>query len=180
MSAAAQFPTAPVWRRLGAAAYDAVIYAALLAVSVMVSLVLAVPLELDRGAGWQTLLRALALLVGLGYFGWSWIHGGQTLGLRAWRLRMRRHGGGALGWRLAVTRYAWTLAPLVTGLWLASRLHGPAAAAALAAAGLAPYLPCLSDSRNRSLADLLAGTELTLEPRISAVAAQLPDGGQRQ
>ena len=39
------------------------------------------------------------------YFTWQWTHGGQTLGMRAWRLRLRQRGSGAVTWRNASLRF---------------------------------------------------------------------------
>ncbi len=56
------------------------------------------------GSGWyQAYLVALSFL----YFGWFWTHGGQTVGMRAWRLRLRVRGDGAdpVLWRQALARF---------------------------------------------------------------------------
>ena len=54
-----------------------------------------------------------ALLLGANFvfFGFSWTRGGQTLGARAWRLRVTDIDGNDLSWRLAALRYlsAWLL-----------------------------------------------------------------------
>ena len=39
------------------------------------------------------------------YFTWQWTHGGQTLGLRAWRLRLRQQDSGNVTWRYASLRF---------------------------------------------------------------------------
>lgn len=39
------------------------------------------------------------------FFGWFWVHGGQTLGMRAWRLRVTREDGSALSWGDALLRF---------------------------------------------------------------------------
>jgi uncharacterized RDD family membrane protein YckC len=61
-------------------------------------------------------------LVGISflYFGWFWTHGGQTLGMRAWRVRLRPMRGESVTWRQAFARYAaaflsWL--PLGLGFW---------------------------------------------------------------
>jgi uncharacterized RDD family membrane protein YckC len=46
------------------------------------------------------------------FYGGFWVHGGQTLGLRAWRLRLQRCDGGKIGWQQALLRF------LSGGLWL--------------------------------------------------------------
>ena len=39
------------------------------------------------------------------FFGWFWTHGGQTLGMRAWRLKVVKEDGGQLQWSQALVRY---------------------------------------------------------------------------
>jgi len=47
------------------------------------------------------------------YFTWQWTHGGQTLGMRAWKIRLQRQDGGNVGWRNASLRF---LLALLSGL----------------------------------------------------------------
>ena len=44
-----------------------------------------------------------------GYFGWFWVHGGQTLAMKTWRVRVVTRDGSPLGWMRALARYvlAW-------------------------------------------------------------------------
>lgn len=39
------------------------------------------------------------------FFGWFWTHGGQTLGMRAWRLRVTTEDGTGLNWGRALLRF---------------------------------------------------------------------------
>jgi len=48
--------------------------------------------------------RAYLLGVWYLFFGWFWTHGGQTLGMRAWRLRVERTDGTGLNWILVLSR----------------------------------------------------------------------------
>jgi uncharacterized RDD family membrane protein YckC len=80
-----------------------------------------------------------------GFFGWFWTHGGQTLGMRAWRLRVVRDDGGPLGWPQAARRFA-------------------AAALSWAALGLG-FLWCSIDPERRTWHDRLSGTHLVLLPK---------------
>jgi uncharacterized RDD family membrane protein YckC len=41
------------------------------------------------------------------FFGWFWTHGGQTLGMRAWRLRLVTRDGQPIRWNHAIVRYAY-------------------------------------------------------------------------
>ncbi|MDE2234723.1 MAG: RDD family protein [Gammaproteobacteria bacterium] len=55
--------------------------------------------------------QAGLLLLGYAFFGGFWIHGGQTIGMRAWGLRVARMDGGRLDWRRALIRYLCMLIP---------------------------------------------------------------------
>ena len=133
---------APLWRRLVAALYDALLLAAVWTVVVMADTFL-------RGAGRIAydahVLRAELLLSGLLFFGWFWTHGGQTLGMRVWRLQLRRVDGRPLNWPAAMARYAFA--------WLAWL---PLAAG---------VLWCAIDPRGRAWHDALSGTEVVLLPK---------------
>lgn len=85
----------------------------------------------------------LLLLIG-GFHTWFWTHGGQTLGMRAWRLIVIRQGGGSLSWGRAWWRFACALSGWVT-------LIGP--------------LWCLVDRENRCLHDLASGTRVGQLPK---------------
>jgi uncharacterized RDD family membrane protein YckC len=56
------------------------------------------------------------------FFGWFWTHGGQTLGMRAWRLKLIDEGGEPVTWRLSLIRvagaYLSTLALGLGYLWI--------------------------------------------------------------
>ena len=108
-------------RRLAAMLYDG------LAVIALMFAAGAVAISLNRGEAVEGLaanLLGLALLViWLGYLALSWRRGGQTLGMRAWRLHLvndrrgpvsmwqvvMRGFGGAAGLALAGAGYVWGL-----------------------------------------------------------------------
>ena len=70
----------------------------------------------------QPVYTAYLVAVTFVYFGWFWTHGGQTLGMRAWRLRLVAAAGGGVSWRRALVRFAAALLsslPLAVGyLWV--------------------------------------------------------------
>lgn len=105
------------------------------------------PIGLPYHAG---LLRGWLFLTGLLFFGWFWTHGGQTLGMRAWRVQLRREDGAALRWPQAAFRYALA--------WLAWLPLG------------AGVLWCLLDHRRQAAHDRLAGTEVMLLPKAISAA----------
>jgi uncharacterized RDD family membrane protein YckC len=112
-SASDAAPAALGWRLL-AAVYDLLPVLALWFATAALVLLLrgGAPVVADSLVAWIEL--GLMLLVGFGYFGLSWKRGGQTLGMRAWRLTLRDHSGETPSWRQLVLRY------LVAGVSLAA------------------------------------------------------------
>lgn len=81
-------PNAPVWRRLLAGAYDILPLLALwFCAGVAAQLLTAGTLDTHR-LDHKLLLQSLLLLPTALYFVLSWTRGGQTIGMRAWRLRV--------------------------------------------------------------------------------------------
>lgn len=103
-------------RRLAALCYDVLILLALL-------LVITALLIGFRGSaipprtGWfQGLVVGVCGL----FYTWFWTHGGQTPGMRAWRIQVHRDDGAPLRWRDALLRFgaAWlAVLPAGWGFW---------------------------------------------------------------
>lgn len=161
---------APLWRRLAAAAYDGLLLIALWMVALLLDVVLRDLLALDRE--WHA-LRAYVFLVGYLFFGWFWTHGGQTLGMRAWRLQLRRQDGALPGWASAMARYAvmlavWgiSLAPLLLQLpRLSQWALTPTLTVAALSLSAAMLLAWRLDARRRAPQDWLSDSEIVLLPK---------------
>lgn len=110
-------------RRLAAMVYDGLLVTAVAMIAVAVTLPLSGGEAVADHAGLQrTAMQAWIVLVTGGFFTWFWVHGGQTLGMKAWRMRVVRADGGPLRWRDAWLRFACAipaLAPAGLGLlWM--------------------------------------------------------------
>lgn len=105
---------AALLRRLAALAYDALLLFAVLFVFTLVVILLRGGREIGPGTLWfEGSLIGIALLFCTVF----WTRGGQTLGMRAWRIRVIAADGGAVTWQRAVTRFfAGWLAALPAGL----------------------------------------------------------------
>jgi uncharacterized RDD family membrane protein YckC len=57
------------------------------------------------------------LLITWLFFAWFWTHGGQTLGLRAWSLRVQTLDGYELGWRHSLIRFTAAAVPWLVALY---------------------------------------------------------------
>jgi uncharacterized RDD family membrane protein YckC len=68
------------------------------------------------------LFRLFLLFQAAMFFAGFWVYGGQTLGMRAWRIRVETLAGSPPGWRAALLRFAAALlsvAALGAGFWWA-------------------------------------------------------------
>lgn len=96
-------PPSGLLRRLAAGLYDGMLVLALFVIPT--SLVMAL-----RGGGQvpagDLLLQLLLLATAATFFVGFWTHGGQTLGMRAWRLRVERRTGEPLTTKIGLIRFA--------------------------------------------------------------------------
>ena len=111
---------ASVFRRVAAFCYDLLLLAALVFCFTLLVLLLRGGREVPPGTIWFELcLVAVAAVFFCGF----WVHGGQTLGMRAWRIRVVADGA-TFTWQRALARFAAatvSLAPAGLGLWWALR-----------------------------------------------------------
>lgn len=134
-------PPAGLLRRLAAIFYDLLLLVALIMLMTFVFVAVTSGEAITR----IWLLRAWILLVSFGFFGWFWTHGGQTLGMRAWRLKLVRDDGGTITWPDATRRFA---AAVVS--WLPAGLG---------------FLWSLFDGERRAWHDQWSQTRLVLMPK---------------
>ena len=88
-------------RRLFAILYDALLLAALAMLVTALLLIFTGGRAISAG---NPAYRVLLLLLGVLFFATFWMRDGQTLGMRAWGLRIERFDGGRLRWRDALAR----------------------------------------------------------------------------
>lgn len=116
--------TAHLARRFAALFYDLWVLAALWMLVAAIALLLVggdVDLQ-NPPRAWHLGLQIALVLVTAGYFVLSWTRGGQTIGMRAWRIRLYSTDG-----ETVPARRAWLRFPLATlsllalgcGYWLA-------------------------------------------------------------
>jgi uncharacterized RDD family membrane protein YckC len=132
----------PLWRRLAAGVYDLLPLLALWFATDGLAMLLSGGRLAEPHPSWQQRLPLqLALLaVTAAYFVLSWTRGGQTLGARAWRLRVTRVDGARITPLNALVRFA-------VG-WIS-----------LLALGLG-FLWSLIDAQGRTWHDIASGTRL--------------------
>ncbi|MCK5873429.1 MAG: RDD family protein [Alcanivoracaceae bacterium] len=150
----ADLPPAPLWRRLVAMIYDGLLLVAVwfITAGILVSVYPKTGLPMDDVGG--VLVPAAAVLHGLlfpllvlitwGFYAWFWTHGGQTLGMRAWKLLSRD-----------VHRRPMTLLQTVSRF-----LSGVISTALLGAGWMMALLPA-----KQTLHDSLSSTETVVVPK---------------
>ncbi|WP_215779237.1 RDD family protein [Paludibacterium sp. B53371] len=153
-------------RLLACLLYECLLMTALLLTT---SALFTVPMVKLGQPAWLRALEQLTLLAVLfAYFGLSWVRGGQTVAMKAWRLQVTRADGEALGWRLAIFRFAVALI-LIVGVPIAAYLGmggGNPHTARLALLWCAvPFVWRWFDPQGQTLHDRLCGTRLRVKPR---------------
>ncbi len=110
-------PTAPAaaapWRRLAAGAYDCF---PLLAIWILVTFVVTAARGMQAVPPHTPWFGLVLLGAAFFYLGLSWRRGGQTMGMRAWRVAVVGADGGHIGWGRALLRFAVLLVSLGAGM----------------------------------------------------------------
>ena len=105
------YPPAGILRRLAAMFYDALLLLAVLLVAIALALILSQGTFTYHNPFFRTLVFLLCFL----FFVWFWLHGGQTLGMRTWRMRLQRIDGGPVSLWQAVLRFMLAIPCLALG-----------------------------------------------------------------
>jgi uncharacterized RDD family membrane protein YckC len=136
------YPSASLRRRIAALCYDALLIGSIL---MLVTLAI-IALRGGQPVAPGNLLYQTALVGATGaFFIGFWVFGGQTLGMRAWRLRVQPASGGTLNWRTGLIRFA-------------------AGILSIAAFGLG-FIWQLADSQHLTWHDRIAGTRVVVLPK---------------
>ncbi|MBD3670632.1 MAG: RDD family protein [Gammaproteobacteria bacterium] len=105
-------------RRLATFLYDGLLILAL----VLIATALTLPFHnVNKGDAGNILMSIYLITVVFLFFGWFWTHGGQTLGMRAWRIKLIANNGSEVSWDQALVRFliglpAWLL--FIVGLMM--------------------------------------------------------------
>jgi uncharacterized RDD family membrane protein YckC len=104
------FPSASLRRRLASLLYEALLLTALI-------LVMTFPFVGFTGGvvstGSRVALQLYLVTICGVYFVWFWLHGGQTLPMKTWHIRVKSASGSKLNLRQAVLRYVAALMGLM-------------------------------------------------------------------
>ena len=105
---------APLWLRLLAGIYDLLPLLGLWFLAGVLALALTGGMLDPHRLAHKLIVQGLVLGFSTAYFVTSWSRGGQTLGMRAWRLRAVSCDGGAIHWPRALLRFGVALISLGT------------------------------------------------------------------
>lgn len=160
-----ELPPPSLHRRFAAFVYEGV----LLFGVVMVTALFYAGIVQQRNAmvGRSGLMAALFIVIGL-YFIWFWSHGGQTVAMKAWQIRLVHVGGRPVTPYRALARY------LLSWLWFLPACialyvwHAPTAAMifCVLVVGVVAYgLTSLLNPSRQFLHDALCGTRIIAAPQ---------------
>jgi uncharacterized RDD family membrane protein YckC len=135
------YPPAGLFRRLMAMFYDSLLLLSTLLVAT------ALVMLFTRGtlSYHNPFFRTFMFLICFSFYNWFWLHGGQTLGMRAWRLRVQRRDGRPITIWQGLLRFMLAIP-------------------SLALAGLG-FFWMLVDREHLTLYDRFSGTEMVVLPK---------------
>lgn len=110
---------ASVWRRVAAFGYDLLLLTALAISFTLLVLAARLGAAVPPGTWW---FPSSLLAIAMAFFCWFWAHGGQTAGMRAWRIRVVREDGSPLTLARAAARFVAAFVavlPAGLGIWWA-------------------------------------------------------------
>ena len=93
--------------RLTIVIYDGLLLAGVLfaAYAVIFALCLLLPDSINTSQWLKHLQFILLVILSFLFYGWFWVNGGQTLGMRAWHLYLIKEDGKFISWKQAGIRY---------------------------------------------------------------------------
>ncbi|HET9031939.1 MAG TPA: RDD family protein [Dokdonella sp.] len=132
---------APFWRRLAALFYDLLVLVAIwMVASALVLLAFQGKVDVAHQPPlYHFVLQSVLLTLSALYFVISWSRGGQTIGMRAWRVRIVDAEGRSPNPRRSLLRFALALVSLIAGFG---------------------FIWCLFDADRRAWHDVMAETRM--------------------
>lgn len=89
-------------RRLAVMVYESLL---LFAVVFAASIPIMVPFNITYDHPLYFLYVFYIYTIGFLYFGWFWTHGGQTLAMKTWKIKVTDLNNGQISWKQALIRY---------------------------------------------------------------------------
>ncbi len=92
-------------RRLMAIIYDLFLLLALLFIATSVVMVFNQGKAIGPGHPLYAFYVTCLLIICFCFYGWFWTHGGQTLGMKTWKMKLQQNNGHPVTWPLAFIRF---------------------------------------------------------------------------
>jgi len=92
-------------RRLLAIAYDLILLTAILLIASALAFFINHGEAIDSNHPLHLLFAFYLLAIVITYFGWFWTHGGQTLGMKTWKLGLMCGNRQSMNWSQALIRF---------------------------------------------------------------------------
>ena len=96
---------AGLFRRLFAIFYDCFLLLAILFIVTAIANALNQGEAIEPGNSLYPLYVLTVFILSYLYFAWFWIHGGQTLGMKTWRIQLHSSDNNRIGWITAAIRF---------------------------------------------------------------------------
>ncbi len=90
-------------RRFGAIFYDSFL---LLTVLFVASFIIVIPTRIKPEDPYFFLFQVYMFIIAYVFFAWCWTRGGQTLGMRTWKMKLVNEDGSLVSWGSALLRFA--------------------------------------------------------------------------
>ncbi len=127
-------------RRLLAVLYDALLLLALFFVTTAIMMSFNDGKAIQPGQTLFWLHKMILIIVSFLFYGWFWTHGGQTLGMKSWKMQLIQDNGQIVTWPVALVRFVTAMLS-----WTAFGLG---------------FIWSLFDSRSRTWHDIASGSTL--------------------
>ena len=98
------FPAVGLFRRLMSIFYDLFLLTAILFLATALVNATNQGEAIDQSKLYTFFLQLFLSALSILYFGWFWTHGGQTLGMKTWKIKLIANDSQAIHWRQAIIR----------------------------------------------------------------------------
>ena len=92
-------------RRLMAIIYDLFLLLAILFIATAVAMAFNQGNAIEPGQALYPYYISCLLIISFCFYGWFWTHGGQTLGMKTWKMKLQQSNGQSITWALALIRF---------------------------------------------------------------------------
>lgn len=102
-------------RRLMAIIYDLFLLLALLFITTAIAMAFNRGNAIEPDQALYPYYVSSLLVVSFIFYGWFWTHGGQTLGMKTWKMKLQQMNGHTVTWQLAFIRFITAIISLSAG-----------------------------------------------------------------